>query len=98
MCSSDLEGRSSRVIKDPVKAAHVLIHNGFRPADIYKDPELANLTSLEKLVGAKKLSELLGDLLHKPSGKPTLAPLGSGKPAVSARPSGTATQAFGDLD
>jgi hypothetical protein len=93
-----VEGRSNRIIKDPVQAAHVLIHNGFKAGDIYKDPELANLTSLEKLVGAKKLSELLGDLLHKPTGKPTLAPRGSGKTAVEPRSSTTATQAFGDLD
>ena len=93
-----VEGRSNRSITDPLKAAHVLIHNGFKPADIYKDPELANLTRLEKLVGAKKLTELLGDLLHKPAGKPTLAPRGSGKNPVPVRPSGTASQAFGDLD
>ena len=93
-----VEGRSNRTITDPLKAAHVLIHNGFKPADIYKDPELANLTRLEKLVGAKKLTELLGDLLHKPAGKPTLAPRGSGKNPVPVRPSGTASQAFGDLD
>lgn len=93
-----VEGRSNRVIKDPMQAAHALIHNGYKPADIYKDPELVNLTQLEKLVGAKKLSEILGDLLHKPQGKPTLVPRGSGREPVSVRPSGTATQAFGDLD
>lgn len=94
-----VEGRSVRVIKDPVQAAHVLIHNGFKPADVYKEPELAGLTQLEKLVGAKKLTELLGDLLHKPAGAPTLAPRGSGRePVEIVRPQGTAQQAFGDLD
>lgn len=93
-----VEGRSNRTITDAVEAARVLIHNGFRAADIYKDPELANLTTLEKLIGAKKLSELLGDLLRKPAGKPTLAPRGSGKNPVEPRPQVTASQAFGELD
>lgn len=93
-----VEGRSIRSITKPTEAAHVLIHNGFRAADIYKEPELANLGSLEKLVGAKRLSELLGNLLQKPAGKPTLALRGSGRTAVEPRPQGTASQAFGDLD
>ena len=93
-----VEGRSNRSITNPTEAAHVLMHNGFKASDIYREPELANLTSLEKLVGAKKLTELLGNLLQKPAGKPTLAPRGSGRTAVEPRPQGTASQAFGDLD
>lgn len=92
------EGRSSRVIKSPLEAAHVLLQNGYRAADIYHEPELVGLTQLEKLVGAKKLTELLGDLLHKPPGKPTLALRDSGRKAVSARPATTASDTFGDLD
>ncbi len=92
-----VEGRSNRVVRDPVKAAHVLIHNGYKPGEIYKDPELVNLTQLEKLVGAKNLAELLGDLLHKPPGAPTLAPKGSGRKVTSAS-KGDADEAFGHLD
>lgn len=92
-----VEGRSNRVVRDPVKAAHVLIHNGYKPGEIYKDPELVNLTQLEKLVGAKNLTELLGDLLHKPPGAPTLAPKGSGRKVTSAS-KGDADEAFGHLD
>lgn len=94
-----VEGRSVRVIKDTTRAAQVLMHNGFKASDIYKEPELYGLTQLEKLVGAKKLTELLGDLLEKPTGAPTLAPRGSGKNSVEpARPKLPAQQAFGDLD
>lgn len=93
-----VEGRSNRTITKPTEAAHALMHNGFKAADIYKEPELANLTTLEKLVGAKKLTEILGNLLQKPAGKPTLAPRGSGRTTVEPRPQGTASQSFGDLD
>jgi len=93
-----VEGRSVRVISDPQAAAAVLVQNGFSNEDLYKEPELLGLTQLEKLVGAKKLTELLGNLLQKPSGKPTLAPRGSGKTSVLPRSEGTAQDAFGNLD
>jgi hypothetical protein len=89
-------GRSVRQITDVQKAAAVLIKNGYAPAKIYKDPELVGLTALEKLVGPKKLSNLLGDLLRKPPGSPILAPLDS--PPVSLPPRETATQTFGQYE
>lgn len=68
-------GRSYRSITDHSQAAQVLMQNGFAAADIYQAPELRGIGELEHLVGAKKLTELLGNLLHKPEGKPTLAPI-----------------------
>lgn len=91
-----VEGRSNRTISDTKEAAAVLMKNGFSATDIYKDPELKGLTMLEKLVGAKKLTELLGNILHKPAGKPTLAPRGSGKKAVEVTPKKSAAQEFND--
>lgn len=93
-----VEGRSHRTITDPVAAAQKLMHNGYSAEAIYKEPMLVGITELERVVGAKKLTELLGDLLYKPAGAPTLALRGSGKKAVPARPEGTAQEAFGDLD
>lgn len=89
-------GRSFREITDVQAAAKILMENGYRADSVYKEPELKGLTELERLVGKKNLTELLGDLLHKPEGKPTLRPLDS-KP-VSARPTETATQAFGQYE
>lgn len=63
-------GRSRRVIRDQVAAAQVLTEAGFE--DIYTTPELKNITALEKKIGKKKFSDLLGDLLYKPEGKPTV--------------------------
>lgn len=89
-----VEGRIYRSITDAQAAAAVLIKNGFRASDIYKDPELKNLTTLEKLVGPKRLAELLGDTLTKPPGKPTLAPRGSGKQAVPVQGRAAAADEF----
>lgn len=93
-----VEGRSNRTITDHEEAAKRLLGAGVAREDIYRPHELASLTVLQKVVGAKRLGELLGDLLHKPPGKPTLALRGSGKEPVEARSRVTATQSFGELD
>lgn len=69
-----VEGRSIRKITDPDTAAARLSGEGFAAEAIYKPQELRGISDLERLVGRKKLAELCGDLIHKPAGKPTLAP------------------------
>lgn len=73
-------GRSRRVITDPDEAAKVLEKKGFK--DIYTEPELKNITSLEKEVGKKKFEELLGDLIDKPEGKPTVVEVSDKRPTL----------------
>lgn len=92
-----VEGRSFREVKDTQKAAAVLMQNGYAAAKVYKEPELKNLGDLERLVGAKKLTELLGDLLHKPTGKLTLAPIEDSKPVAAQKKPGT-TNDFDDCE
>lgn len=92
-----VEGRSFREITKPAEAAQILMRNGYSAAKVYKEPELANLGDLERLVGAKKLSELLGDLLHKPTGKLTLQPLDDSKPAAVLKKPGS-TKDFDDCE
>lgn len=67
-----VEGRSSRKLSDPALASGLLLQAGYAEKDIYKPQELNTLTTLEKLVGKKKLSELLKDVIVKPTGKPAL--------------------------
>jgi len=74
-------GRSTRKITDTAAAGEALIAAGHPESLVYRR-ELETLTNLEKLVGKKKLPELLGDLLIKPEGKPTLAPESDKRPAL----------------
>lgn len=65
-------GRSIRKIQDAAAAAKALEAAGYAADDIYKAPELKTITALEKLVGKKKLPQVLGNIITKPPGKPTL--------------------------
>lgn len=68
-----VEGRSNRKYSDELKVAEKLTEAGYKEAVIY-ERKLLGLTAMEKLVGKKKLTELLKDLIIKPAGKPTLVP------------------------
>lgn len=66
-----VEGRSNRRYTDEDKIANVLIGDGYKEEEIYTK-KLLTITNLEKLIGARKVGTLLGDLIIKPRGKPTL--------------------------
>lgn len=67
-----VEGKSNRKYTDTDKIESLLFDNGF--TEIYKPKELLGLTAMEKLVGKKKLIELIGEYIEKPQGKPVLVP------------------------
>lgn len=69
-----VEGRSYRGVKDQEAAAERLIEAGIEQEKILTKPELVGITKLEEVVGKKRLDELIGDLIYKPPGKPTLVP------------------------
>lgn len=66
-----VEGRSSRAFRDADAALETLVASGIDKAIIY-DYKPKTLAQLEKVVGAKKFAELVGDQIFKPEGKPTL--------------------------
>ncbi|MCM1024432.1 MAG: DUF2800 domain-containing protein [Prevotella sp.] len=68
-----VEGRSVRKITDIDGAFEILEKEGYDEAVLYERKPLT-LTELEKLVTKKKLEELIGGMIVKPQGKPTLAP------------------------
>lgn len=68
-----VEGRSNRKITDVDAAFEVLKKEGYDEAMLYERKPIT-LTELEKLVTKKKLEELIGGMIDKPRGKPTLAP------------------------
>lgn len=69
-----VEGRSNRKITDEAKAVKLLRGAGYADDVIYKPLEMQTITALEKLVTKKKFGELLGSVIEKPPGKPTLVP------------------------
>lgn len=68
-----VEGRSVRKYSDELKVAEQLKGAGYDEALLY-ERKLYGITAMEKLVGKKKLTEILGDLIVKPAGKPVLVP------------------------
>lgn len=69
-----VEGRSNRKYSDEKKVADKLAESGYKEEAIYKPRELKGITDMEKLITKKAFSLLLGDLIIKPQGKPTLVP------------------------
>ena len=77
-----VEGRSVRRYVDEEKAAAALIAAGLDAESVYQR-KLRTITDLEKTVGKKRVAEVLGDLIVKPPGAPTLAPESDKRPAIS---------------
>ncbi len=70
-----VEGRSNRYITDKATAQSRLSANGYPESGFMTEPELVGITALEELVGGNKaFTKLLGDIVQKPAGKPTLVP------------------------
>ena len=63
-----VEGRSNRKYADEAAVAKAVKAAGYDP---YEE-KLLTITAMQSLMGKKKFEEVLGDLLVKPSGKPTL--------------------------
>ena len=64
-------GKSTRAFADEAKAFEVLRKNGYTDEQLM-DHKPKTLAGIEKVLGKKKFSELLSDLVTKPIGKPTL--------------------------
>ena len=73
-------GRSNRRITDAVKAVKLLRGAGYADDVIYKPLEIQTITDLEKTITKKKFGEILGSVVEKPPGKPTLVPADDERP------------------
>lgn len=65
-----VEGRSNRKYTDETQVADIVVKAGFDPYE----KKVAGITAMQKILGKKKFEELLGNLVYKPQGKPTLVP------------------------
>ena len=75
-----VEGRSVRKYKDEESIAEKAMAEGYK--DIYRK-SLIPMTEMQKLMGKTKFEEILGNLIYKPPGKPTLVPNSDKRPAMN---------------
>lgn len=81
-----VEGRSNRKYTDEVAVAKTVKEAGFEPYE----QKLLGITAMTALLGKTKFEELLGKLIVKPQGKPTLVPMSDKRPVMN-----TAADYFG---
>lgn len=75
-----VEGRSVRKYRDEVAAARAAKEAGYK--DIFRQ-SLIPLTEMQKLMGKDKFEEVLGGLITKAPGRPTLVPKSDKRPAMN---------------
>lgn len=75
-----VEGRSNRKYTDEEAVAAAAKNAGY--TDIYKH-SLITITEMEKLMGKKNFTDILGGLVYKPPGKPTLVPASDKRQAIT---------------
>lgn len=75
-----VEGRSNRKFSDEAAVAAAAKEHGY--TDIYRQ-SLITLTEMEKLMGKKEFEKILGKLIIKPLGKPTLVPISDKRQAMN---------------
>lgn len=74
-----VEGRSNRKYTDENAVADTVKDAGFDPYE----KKLLGITAMSTLLGKKKFEELLGGLIYKPPGKPTLVPESDKRPTIN---------------
>ena len=84
-----VEGKSVRKYADDLKVAEALQAAGWPEAALY-ERKLYGITAMERIVGKKKLTEVLGDLIVKPAGKPVLVPESDKRKAINTTESAKA--------
>ena len=77
-----VEGRGSREFTDLDTAFNKLKENGIEEALLYERKPLT-LAQTEKVIGKKEFNDLVGDLIVKNPGKPTLVPKNDKRPAIT---------------
>ena len=78
-----VEGRSNRKYTDEAKIAEELRKASYTEEQIYKPREIYGITAMEKLLGKRKFTELVGKYVEKPEGKPTLVPESDKRPELN---------------
>jgi hypothetical protein len=74
-----VEGRSIRKYTDEAAVASAVTDAGYDPYE----KKVLGITAMTSLLGKKKFEELLGGMIMKPPGKPTLVPESDKRPALN---------------
>lgn len=74
-----VEGRSNRRYVNETAAADKVQSAGYDPYE----HKVLGITAMTKLLGKTKFEELLGGLIEKPQGRPTLVPVSDKRPAMN---------------
>lgn len=80
-----VEGRGSRAFTDTDEAVDTLIKNGIDESVLY-ERRVLTLAQMEKAVGKKAFGEIVGDLVVKNPGKPTLVEESDKRPKITNQP------------
>lgn len=75
-----VEGRSVRKYRDEADVAEAAKEAGYK--DIYRQ-SLIPLTEMQRLMGKDRFEEILGGLITKAPGRPTLVPMSDKRPAMN---------------
>lgn len=86
-----VEGRGSRAFTDTDEAVDILIKNGIDESVLY-ERRVLTLAQMEKAVGKKVFGEIVGNLVVKNPGKPTLVEESDKRPKITNQP--TAADVF----
>lgn len=89
-----VSGRSNRAFSDGTQAFQRLLDNEV-PESLLYDRKPRTLAALEKDLGKKLFAEMVGDLIFKPEGAPTLVPESDSREAVHGL---TAADEFADTE
>ena len=74
-----VEGRSVRKYTDEAAVAATVTDAGYDPYE----KKVLGITAMTSLLGKKRFEELLGGMIMKPPGKPTLVPESDKRPAIN---------------
>ena len=74
-----VEGRSVRKFTDEDEVTKVVEDAGFDPYE----KKMLGITAMTTLLGKMRFNELLGDLIHKAPGKPTIVPEDDKRPEIN---------------
>ena len=75
-----VEGRANRRYTDESAVVAAVKAAGYDP---YDEPKLLGVTAMTTLLGRKQFNDILGGLITKPQGKPTLVPESDKRPAMT---------------